>query len=144
VILERGHVVAEKGNQVWVQTIRLGACQSCSARQGCGQRALASVTSGRANQILVDNHLNARVGDEVTISITESALLHASLWVYAVPLSALLVGAVLGHQLAPGSDGLAILLAGLGLGFGFLLVHRHQRSAGSRFQPQLQGIENSS
>ncbi len=143
-ILERGRVVAEKGNQVWVQTIRQSACQSCSARQGCGQRALASVTSGRANQILVDNHLNARVGDEVTISIMESALLHASLWVYAVPLSALLVGAVSGHQLAPGSDGLAILLAGLGLGLGFLLVYRYQRSAGSHFQPQLQGIENSS
>ncbi|MEX0605438.1 MAG: SoxR reducing system RseC family protein [Marinobacter sp.] len=141
-ISERGRVVAEKGDQVWVQTIRETACQSCSARQGCGQRALASVTSGRANQILVENHLNARVGDEVTVSISESALLHASLWVYAVPLSALVTGAVLGQQLAPGSDSLAIVLASLGLGLGFWLVSRHQRTASSRFQPRLQGIEN--
>ncbi|WP_152206169.1 SoxR reducing system RseC family protein [Marinobacter changyiensis] len=142
-ILERGRVVAEKGHQVWVQTIRQSACESCSARQGCGQRALASVTSGRANQILVDNHLNAQVGDEVTVAIAESALLQASLWVYAVPLSALLAGAILGHRLAPGSDGLAILLASLGLGLGFLLVNRHQRCAGPNFRPQLQCIENS-
>lgn len=143
-ILERGRVVAEIGHQVWVRTIRQSACESCSARQGCGQRALASVTSGRANQVLVDNHLNARVGDEVTISIAESAILHASLWVYAMPLFALVGGAVLGHQLVPDSDGLAILLAGLGLGLGFMLVNRRQRSAGSYFQPKLQGIENSS
>lgn len=49
-ITETGKVVAEKGERVWVQTIRASACQSCAARSGCGQRVLASATGGRANQ----------------------------------------------------------------------------------------------
>jgi len=82
-ISESGKVVGVDGDRVWVQTIRNSACQSCSARQGCGQRVLASATGGRANQIRVLNRLNAQVGDDVTLAIEETALLRASLLVYA-------------------------------------------------------------
>lgn len=102
-ITETGKVVAVSGDRVWVQTIRISACESCSARSGCGQRALAGVSGGRANQVLVANHLNARVGDEVTVAIEESALLGASLLVYALPLALMVLGAVSGHQLSGGA-----------------------------------------
>lgn len=142
-ITERGRVIALKGDQIWVQTIRQNACTSCSARHGCGQRALASVTAGRANQVLVDNSLGARVGDEVMVAIDESTLLRASLLVYSVPLLGLVLGAVLGHQSVPGSDGPAIVFGGLGLALGFVVVRWGQKHAGASFNPRLMSVETS-
>ncbi|MCG7201123.1 SoxR reducing system RseC family protein [Marinobacter pelagius] len=121
-ITETGKVIATKGDQVWVQTIRASACQSCSARSGCGQRALASVSGGRANQILVANTINARVGDDVTIGIEERALLGASMRVYALPLVAMVLATIAGHNLTGGSDLGAMLGAVAGLGGGFVLT----------------------
>lgn len=143
-ITETGRVIAVTGNQVWVQTIRQSACESCSARHGCGQKVLASVSSGRANQVLVSNTLGARVGDEVTVAIAESALLGASLVVYALPLLLFVGGAVVGHQTAQGSDLAAILGSVGGLAGGFGLARWLQSRPGRKFEPQLLRIEPSS
>lgn len=136
-ITETGKVVALKGDAVWVQTIRTSACQSCAARNGCGQKVLAGATGGRANQILVANSVNARVGDEVTIGIDEQALLGASLLVYAVPLMLMVGASVLGHHFSGGHDGAAILAAGAGLALGFLAGRRLQRAGGKDYEPYL-------
>lgn len=136
-ITETGKVIAVTGRKAWVQTIRASACESCSARSGCGQRVLASASSGRANQILVNNHLDARVGDEVTVAIEESALLSASLLVYAVPLVLMVLGAVLGQQWLPAQDAGAIAGAAVGLAGGFILARFAQSSIGGGFEPAL-------
>lgn len=121
-ITETGRVVAVKDGKAWVQTIRASACESCSARGGCGQRVLAGASSGRANQVLVSNHLNARVGDEVTVAIEESALLSASVLVYGLPLLLLVLGAVAGQHWLPGPDAGAIAGAVAGLVAGFAIA----------------------
>ncbi|MDF0751939.1 SoxR reducing system RseC family protein [Marinobacter sp. 71-i] len=139
-ITETGKVVAINGDRVWVQTIRTSACESCSARQGCGQRALTGVSGGRANQVLVTNSLGAQVGDEVTVAIDESALLGASLLVYALPLSLLVAGSVLGHQLSAGHDGVAMLGAATGLALGFLVARRRQSDTAGIWEPKLVNI----
>lgn len=136
-ITETGKVVAVKGDRVWVQTIRTSACSSCSARNGCGQRALASVSAGRANQVLVANTLGARVGDEVTVAIEESALLGASLLVYALPLLLMVAGAVSGHHFSAGHEGMAMLGAATGLVLGFLAARRGQSRSGGTWEPRL-------
>ncbi|TYC59360.1 SoxR reducing system RseC family protein [Marinobacter sp. BW6] len=136
-ITETGKVVALKGDKVWVQTIRTSACQSCAARNGCGQKVLAAASSGRANQILVTNSVNAQVGDEVTIGIDEQALLGASILVYAVPLIFMVVASMLGHQMSGGSDGAAILAAIAGLALGFLAGHKLQDAGGKVYEPRL-------
>lgn len=140
-ITERGRVIAVTGDQAWVQTLRLSACQSCSARAACGQRALASVSGGRANQVRVANTLGASVGDEVSLAIAESALLRASLLVYALPLLLMVVGAIGGHQWAPGSDAYAMAGAAAGLALGFWLARRTQSRLGRACLPQLLRIE---
>lgn len=131
-ITETGRVVAIRGDKAWVQTIRASACESCSARGGCGQRVLASASGGRANQVLVSNHLDASVGDEVTVAIEESALLWASLLVYALPLLLMVLGAVVGQQWLPAQDAGAIAgaVAGLVAGFGIARISlRYQDEA---------------
>jgi sigma-E factor negative regulatory protein RseC len=139
-ITETGKVIALKGQKAWVQTIRASACESCSVRNGCGQRVLASASSGRANQVLVDNHLGARVGDDVTVAIAESALLSASLLVYALPLLLMVMGAVLGQQWFPAQDTGAIAGAIGGLSGGFVLARFGQSRVGARFEPALVNI----
>lgn len=140
-ITERGRVIAVRDGQAWVQTIRHSACQSCSARAACGQKVLAGVSQGRANQVLVANTLNAAVGDEVSVAIAESALLRASVLVYALPLLLMVAGAIGGHQLAPEVDVYAIAGAAAGLGLGFWLAHRAQGSLGRACTPELVRIE---
>ena len=135
-ITETGRVVGVAGDRVWVQTIRTSACESCSARHGCGQRALAGVSGGRANQVLVANSLGAEVGDEVTVAIDESALLGASLLVYALPLVSMVAGAVLGHQLSAGhaaSEAVAMMGAAAGL----LAARRGQSRKAGTWEPTL-------
>lgn len=136
-ITETGRVVAVNGNRVWVQTIRGSACGSCSARHGCGQRALAEVTGGRANQVLVTNNLGARVGDEVTLAIEESALLGASLLVYAFPLLGLVAGTVMAHQFSGGVESASMLGGVAGLVAGFLVTRRVQSRSSARYEPRL-------
>ena len=136
-ITESGRVVAVSGNTVWVQTIRQSACQSCSARSGCGQRVLAAASGGRANQVQVLNTLHASVGDEVTLGIAEQALLQASLLVYALPLLLMVAASMAANQLVPGSDGAAIVAAGLGLGAGFVVARLWQRRMPGDYQPHL-------
>ncbi|NMT64159.1 SoxR reducing system RseC family protein [Marinobacter orientalis] len=136
-ITETGRVVAVSGDRVWVQTIRTSACESCSARNGCGQRALAGVSGGRANQVLVANSLDARVGDEVTVAIEESALVGASLLVYALPLALLVVGAVAGHQLSGGHDAAAMLGAATGMATGFMVARRIGSNPARGYEPRL-------
>ncbi|MBL3557340.1 MULTISPECIES: SoxR reducing system RseC family protein [Marinobacter] len=139
-ITETGKVVAVNGDRVWVQTIRTSACESCSARNGCGQRALAGVSGGRANQVLVANSLNASVGDEVTVAIDESALLGASLLVYALPLVLMVLGAVVGHQLSGGQDIAAMIGAVAAMAAGFVVARRVGSNPGRNYEPRLVNV----
>ena len=134
---ETGRVVAVSGDSVWVQTIRASACESCSARSGCGQRVLASVSGGKANQVLVANSLGVGVGDEVTVAVEESALLRASLLVYALPLVLMVLGAVMGQQLGVFQDAGAIMGSGIGLIIGFAIARKAQSAQSARFEPVL-------
>jgi len=144
-ITETGKVVAVSGDRIWVQTIRASACESCSARQGCGQRVLAGVSGGRANQVLVANSLDARVGDEATLAIDESALLGASLLVYALPLILMVAGAVLGHQWSAGSatgDVAAMIGAAGGLALGFIVARKGQSRSLKSWEPKLVNVRH--
>ena len=136
-ITETGRVVAVDGEIAWVQTIRTSACESCSARSGCGQRVLAAASSGRANQVLVGNHLNAGVGDQVTVAVSESALLSASLLVYALPLLLLILGAMAGQYWFAGGDAGAVAGAGAGLAVGFSIARFVQARSSASYQPTL-------
>lgn len=136
-ITESGKVVAVTGEHAWVQTIRTSACQSCAARNGCGQKMLASAIGGRANQVRVFNSVNACVGEEVTLGIDESALLGASLLVYALPLLLMVIASMIGHHLSDGSDFAAMLGAAAGLASGFLISRQLQRRNAGGYEPRL-------
>ncbi|MBK1872824.1 MULTISPECIES: SoxR reducing system RseC family protein [Marinobacter] len=136
-ITETGKVVAVSGEHAWVQTIRISACQSCSARNGCGQKLLASATGGRANQVRVVNSVNACVGQDVTLGIEESALLGASMLVYALPLLLMVVASVVGHQVSGGNDFVSMVGAAAGLASGFFISRKLQHRKSGGYEPRL-------
>jgi sigma-E factor negative regulatory protein RseC len=134
-IHETGTVISVSGDDAWVQTVRESACQSCKARHGCGQKALAGLSSGQSRQIRVANTLQARPGDQVTVAIEESALLKASLLVYALPLLLMVLATALAGVAMPGDDRVAIVAAVAGLAGGLWLAARRSRAGAAHWQP---------
>lgn len=120
---ESGRVVNVDVDGVWVETVKMSACASCSARNGCGQSLLASVGQGKRSVICVDNPEALRVSpdDEVVIGIGEHAFMHMSVLLYLVPLVTLFLGALLATMFALGEP--AVIGSGvLGLVLGLVLV----------------------
>ncbi len=143
-IEERGRVLSVEEDAVWVETLRRSACDSCQARNGCGQSVLQRLGLGaRSGFIRVLNQqaeYPCRVGDEVVIGIPENAVLHGSFMVYLVPLLMLFAGALL-VQYMGASEAMVILAGFSGMGGGFAAVYWHGRRLGrhSAFVPRVLG-----
>ena len=146
-MIEETGVVERVDNEgVWVETIKLSACSSCSARAGCGQSMLASVGAGKRSVICVENPDNLIVAenDQVVIGIAEGAFLQMSFLIYLLPILLLFIFAALA-----GSFGLSeplVTLVGLaGLGAGLLIARKVSRTkmTSCHYQPQLGRVARS-
>lgn len=143
-IEERGRVLSIEEGAVWVETVRRSACDSCQARNGCGQSVLQRLGLGARSgfiRVLDEQAENRRrVGEDVIIGIPESAVLHGSVVVYLIPLLALFAGALLA-QAAGAAEPLIILTGFLGMGVGFAAVRWHGRRTrnSSAFVPHVLG-----
>ena len=132
-IEEYGQVVDVKGSVAWIEGVRTAtSCSACSLHGGCGTGAIARMLGQRRLRLRAINRIDAEIGDQVVIGIPETGLLYGSLAVYAVPLLALLGGALAGDQLAPGwlavsAEGGAIAGAVAGLCAGFAWLRRFSR-----------------
>ena len=130
-IIEQAEVTEVDDLGAWVLTIRQSACDACSARAVCGQRLLNKATS-ETTQIhaLFDPnqpkpHLN--VGDSVEIGVPREVVALGSLWLYLVPVLALVLGALLGAELFnPDLGSFAGALVGLATA-GYWLYRRARR-----------------
>lgn len=130
----RAIVVQVEGGQAFVQANQGGGCGQCSGK-GCGSEKLSRLFCSEPRRFRVDNPVNARVGDEVIVSVAEGALLRSIGLVYLLPLLLLFTGALLGALLATQSGQGDVYAAGgalTGLVAGFILVkwissHRSRR-----------------
>lgn len=106
-----------------VQASQGGSCGQCSGK-GCGASKLSRMFCSKPRQFKVDNQANAKVGDEVIVSVVEGTVLRGIGLVYLLPLVLLFVGATLAGSWATQEaqrDGYAALgaLSGLVVGFVF-------------------------
>ncbi len=120
-IEETARVIDVRDGQALLQTERKSACQSCSVKSGCGTSTLAKVVGQRSSQIVVENTLDVKPGEQVVVAIEENALVQGSLLVYLLPLVVMLIAGVLAEQ-AFGNELLTIVSALAGLLFSVLLV----------------------
>ncbi|WP_027857921.1 SoxR reducing system RseC family protein [Marinobacterium jannaschii] len=120
---ESGRVIEVSGDEIWVETVRQSACSSCSARNSCGQKLLASVGQGKRFVVRVDNPDGHQVqqDDSVVIGVSEGSFMKASLLLYTLPLLMLILVALVLDSLGLGEP-VVILGSAAGLGGGFLLV----------------------
>lgn len=134
-IEETGRVVARDPGYAWVETIRQSACDSCSAKSGCGHSALAKLGRDSIHmQALCD--IDVSVGDQVVVGVPEDIMVKSSLLAYLMPLLLMLIGVLVADELW-GQDLLTAAsgLIGLGLGFAVLRWHFKRNRHDERYQP---------
>jgi sigma-E factor negative regulatory protein RseC len=134
----RAVIMQTEGRHALVQANQANGCEQCNGK-GCGAGKLSQLFCSKPREFKVDNPINARVGDQVIISVAEGAVLRGIGLVYLLPLMMLLAGALLGNIWAAQigqRDGYAAVGALLGLTAGFALAKWISlRQARSRFQP---------
>ena len=124
-------VITEKGD----------ACNNCDSAQFCH-----SLTDCSRMETRVLNRANARVGDQVTISLSSSSVFKSAMILYILPTLSLFLGAIVGsglhNYLGIGETGAAILFGFVGLTLGFTiagLISKRQTAA-SKLTPVITGI----
>lgn len=129
----RAIVIRLHGDEASVKPIGTGGCGHCDSEGGCGSGTLTKVfCSNDARNFSVRNEVNAKVGDEVQISIPDGVLLRGAIKMYVLPLVLLLAGGIAGASLAGdeavGRDACAVTGALIGLLLGFVIARLSPRA----------------
>jgi len=124
-----------------VQANQGNGCGQCNGK-GCGTGKLSQMFCSKPRQFQVDNSINARVGDEVIVSVAEGAVLRGIGLVYLLPLLLVVIGAMMGSSWAAQPDqrdGYAAVGALLGLIAGFIFARWISlRQARQQTQPYIE------
>lgn len=124
--VEQGQVIAVEAGRVWVKCQTQSACTSCSTKSSCGTSVLAKAFPVRTQEWSIETADSFEVGQSVTLTIADQALLTAALWVYLLPLLGLLLGALAIPLLViPTYHELSSIIGGLlGLAIGLAFARR--------------------
>jgi len=93
---EHGIVMRTGIREAWVKTIKSGSCEGCTARGSCH-----SLSDSGEMEVKAINEVGAEVGDRIVLSFETSSLLKATFLIYVFPILFLVIGAVLGQEIAP-------------------------------------------
>ena len=102
---------------VWVKASDPGGCGVC-AGSGCATRRIAELFQPQIRQYQVESRFPIAIGDEVIVGLPDGNLLRSALYLYGLPLVAVMLGAGLAQWVRPGDAGavagalLGLLLAG--------------------------------
>lgn len=121
----RAIVLNIKGLEAEISPIGGGGCGHCNSEGGCGSGKLTKMfCSSQPRSFIVLNQADAKVGDEVNISLPEGSLLHSSVRMYLLPLLFMFAAGFVGATFATDTasrDGYALVGSLLGLLIGFAL-----------------------
>ena len=119
----RAIIIQLDGAEAVVEAKQGSGCGHCDSEKGCGKAAQLFCSQPR--RFRVRNDINARIGEEVQVSVADGVLLRSAVIIYMLPLVLLLAGGLLGSYWASDishRDGYAAIGALLGLAAGFALV----------------------
>ena len=120
----RAVVVQTDKRYTLVEASQGNGCGQCNGK-GCGTGKLSQLFCSKPRQFKVDNQINAKIGDEVIVSVAEGAVLRGIGLVYLLPLVLLFAGAAWGGSWAMQEeqrDGYAAIGALIGLVAGFVFA----------------------
>jgi sigma-E factor negative regulatory protein RseC len=141
-IEERARVVAVRDDQLLLEAQTKTACNACAAKQGCGTSVLSRWVGRKFTRFQAPNTVNAAVGDEVVVGLAETAMLKGSVFVYLMPLLAMIVGAVIADWLiAADAAARDLLVIGAAVGgFALMLAVSRRYLAGGHNRAQLKPV----
>ncbi len=115
---------------VTVEFSRPEACAKCGACGSQSQKGEVEVLS------------DCEIGSWVRVELPENRFLQATVLVYVLPLSGLLLGMLLGYWLSGGSDLWTVLAAAFGVAASLLLLHRIDRRMSKKpeWTPKITGV----
>ena len=113
-INEQGKVVSVSDHDIVVEVLKTSACQSCKAKQGCGQAVLSHWGDAEKQQqknhfkIPFPNKTSVKIGDTVELAMAHDTVTKVALIVYMVPLVFAFVGLFVSMKIGL-SEGLQLL-----------------------------------
>jgi len=140
-IEETGVVVKTEGITATVRVQRRGTCEGCAARGVCEP-------SEEGMEIEALNPVQAQVGQTVEVSITPQSYLKSAIYIYGLPLVALIAGAIIGKNIGDAyikginSDIIAAILGFGGFFITFLFIRAWSKKAETRseYKPIIEKI----
>ncbi|WP_196158358.1 SoxR reducing system RseC family protein [Reinekea sp. G2M2-21] len=137
---ETGVVVATQDNALIVEVLKTSACQSCKAKQGCGQAVLAEWGDTERQQ--QKNHFQlpysgpANVGDVVELGMAADTVSRVAMLVYMVPLFFAFLGLFVANQVGL-HEGFQVLVMALSFVAGYVLISQFPTKKMSALEPQI-------
>jgi sigma-E factor negative regulatory protein RseC len=128
-IAERARIIAIADGRMVLEPVS-SACASCGSVKSCGTAKLSKMLPSGQRKLSLPAQPGRRVGEEVELTLPESALLTAAAVAYLPPLLGLILGVVVGGSGAAGPVG-----AALGLCLGLFAARGLSRSLEGRFDP---------
>lgn len=98
-MIEQATVVGYQNGIAVVQCQAKSGCGSCVANQTCGTKVLSALSGEKFApqfELAVDTPL--QLGDKIEIGLTEQSLLLSVVWLYVIPLVALIASTLLLSQ----------------------------------------------
>lgn len=136
---QEARVITVEGDQLMLEAEIKSSCQSCEVKSGCGTSVLSKWLGKKFTHFQAKNTVDARVGDQVVVGLSETALVHGSLAIYFLPLLGMISFALAADALLSqggGAQDLMVALSGFA-GFGVALVLCRRYLANERLKREL-------
>jgi sigma-E factor negative regulatory protein RseC len=88
---QQARVINVEGDQLVLEAESFSSCNACHVKSGCGTSVLAKWVGRKFTRFNVVNSVNAQVGDQVVVGMSERALMSGSLVIYLWPLLGMIV-----------------------------------------------------
>lgn len=137
-ITENAIVTKANPTTAWVKTKRSSACEVCESKAGC-----STAENQKEMVVSVANTLNVAEGDHVVIGLETRHMLFLTFLLYVFPIILLLIGALIGDNIASllqMDATLSSLISGfIFFGFAFYVLRKKNNSLSkqNRYKPFL-------
>lgn len=91
---QQARVITVEGDQLILETETQSSCNACEVKTGCGTSVLSKWVGKKFSRFQAANTVDAEVGDQVVVGLSETALLRGSLTIYLLPLLGMIIVAL--------------------------------------------------
>jgi sigma-E factor negative regulatory protein RseC len=139
-IEETGTVVGVFKSEIVVEVLRTSACQSCNARQGCGQAVMSewgdSAKQQKKNHFKLSFTGSASVGDQVDLGMAHDTVSKVAMLIYLMPLAVGFIGLIIGYWLQL-NELFQLVLFGLFFAFSLIFISRLNFNKSNELVPKI-------